>query len=48
VEQPCRRHLFQQDIGGGAIRKLSAGQQERDGAAEAIGQRVDFRRAPAA
>lgn len=34
--------------GGGAIGNLSAGQQERDGAAEAIGQRVDFRRAPAA
>ena len=48
VEYPCRRHLFQQDIGSGAIRNLSAGQQERDGAAEAIGQRVDFRRAPAA
>ena len=48
VEQPCRRHLFQQDIGGGAIGDVAAGQQERDGAAEAIGQRVDFRRAPAA
>jgi hypothetical protein len=41
-------HLVQQGIGGGAVGELAAGQQERDGAAEAIAQRVDFRRAPAA
>jgi hypothetical protein len=34
--------------GGGAVGDLAAGQQERDRAAEAIGQRVDFRRPSAA
>jgi len=38
----------EQGIGGGAVRHLAARQQERDRAAEAIGQRVDFRRPPAA
>lgn len=41
-------HLVEQRIGGGAVGDLAAGQQKRDGAAEAIGQRVDFSRAPAA
>jgi hypothetical protein len=41
-------HLVEQRIGGGAIGDLAARQQERDGAAEAIGQRVNFRRPPAA
>jgi hypothetical protein len=41
-------HLIEQCIGSGAVGDLAAGQQERDGAAEAIGQRVDFRRPPAA
>lgn len=40
-------YVVEQRIGGGAIRNLAAGQQERDRAAEAIGQRVDFRRPPA-
>lgn len=40
--------LVEQRIGGGAIGDLAAGQQERDGTAEAIGQRVNFRRPPAA
>ncbi len=41
-------HLVEQGIGGGAVRDLAAGQQECDRATEAIGQRVDFRRPPAA
>ena len=41
-------HLVEQGIGGSAVGDLAAGQQERDGSAEAIGQRVDFRRPPAA
>jgi hypothetical protein len=41
-------HLVEQGIGGGAVGDLAAGQQKGDRAAEAIGQRVDFRRAPAA
>jgi hypothetical protein len=40
--------LVEQRICGGAIRDLAAGQQEFDRAAEAISQRVDFRRPPAA
>src|ERR1700733_15093675 len=35
------RHLVEQRIGGGAVGDLAAGQQERDGAADAIGRRVD-------
>ena len=41
-------HLVEQGIGGSAVRHVAAGQQERDGAAEAIGQRVDFRGSSAA
>jgi hypothetical protein len=41
-------HLVEQGIGGGAVGDLAAGQQERDRTAEAIGQRVDLRRPPAA
>ena len=37
-------HLVEQGIGGGAVGDLAAGQQERDRAAEAIGQRMEFRR----
>ena len=32
----------EQGIGGNAVGHLAAGQQERDGTAEAVGQRVDF------
>jgi hypothetical protein len=39
--------LVEQDIGGDAVGYLTAGQQERDRAAEAVGQR-DLGRAPAA
>jgi hypothetical protein len=39
---------IEQDIGGDAVGYLTAGQQERDRAAEAVGQRVDLGRAPAA
>ena len=39
---------IEQSVGGDAVRDLAAGQQERDRAAEAIGQRVDFRRPPTA
>jgi len=35
--------VIEQTVGGDAIRDLATGQQERDRAAEAIGQRVDFR-----
>ena len=40
--------LVEQGIGGGAVGDLAAGQQEGDRAAEAVGQRVDFRGPPAA
>ena len=42
------RHLLQQDRSGGAIGDLSAGEQEGDGPAVAIGPRVDFGGAAAA
>jgi len=42
------RNLVEQGIGSNAIRDLAARQEERDRAAEAIGQRVDFRRPPTA
>ena len=42
-----RRHLVEQGVGGGAIGNLATGEQERDGAAEGVGQGVDLRR-PAA
>jgi hypothetical protein len=41
-------HLVEQRIGGSAVGDRAAGQQKRDRAAEAIDQRVDFRRPPAA
>jgi hypothetical protein len=41
-------HLIEQGIGGSAVGDLAAGQQEGDRAAEAIGQRMDFRRPSAA
>jgi len=41
-------NLVEQGIGSNAIRDLAARQEERDRAAEAIGQRVDFRRPPTA
>jgi hypothetical protein len=36
----------EQNLGSDAVRHLAAGQQERDRATEAIGQRVDFRGPP--
>ena len=48
VQDFGRADAIEQIIGGDAVRDLAAGQQERDRAAEAIGQRVDFRRPPAA
>jgi hypothetical protein len=36
----------EQNVGSDTVRHLAAGQQERDRATEAIGQRVDFRRPP--
>ncbi len=48
VQDPCCRHLVEQGVGGGAVCHLAAGQQERDGAAQAINQRVDFRGSPTA
>ncbi len=40
--------VVEQDIGGDAVGYLTASQQERDRAAEAVGQRVNFGRASAA
>lgn len=48
VQNFGRREVVEQGIGGNAVRDLAAGQQECDRAAEAIGQRVDLCRAPAA
>jgi len=41
-------HLVEQGVGGNTVSHMAAGQQERDRAAEAVGQRVDLRGAPAA
>ena len=43
VQDHSRGHPVEQGVGGSAIRHLAAGRQERHGAAEAIGQRMDFR-----
>ncbi len=48
VQDRSRGHLVEQGVGGSAIRHLAAGQQERHGVAEAVGQRVDFCRPPTA
>jgi len=42
------RHLLQQSRSGPAIGDLVSGEQEGDGPAVAIGQRVDFGRAASA
>lgn len=41
-------HLVEQGVGGNTARDLAASQQERDQTAEAIGERVELRGAPAA
>lgn len=41
-------HPVEQRVGGDTVRHLATGQEERDRAAEPIGERVDFRGAPAA
>ena len=41
-------HAFEQGIGRHAVGDLAAGQQEGDGTAETIGQRVDFDGSPVA
>ncbi len=41
-------HLVKERVSGGAVGHLAAGQDERDRAAEVVGERVDFRGAPAA
>jgi hypothetical protein len=43
VQDDGRGHPVEQGISGEAIGYLSAGQQERDRAAEAVGKRVDLR-----
>ena len=48
VQDHSRGHLVEQRVGSNAIRHLAASQQERDWAAEAIGQRMDFRGSPPA
>ena len=44
VQDFGRAEVIEQIVGGDTVRDLAAGQQERDRAAEAISQRVDFRR----
>ena len=41
-------HPVEERIGGDAVGHLAAGQEECDRAAEVVGERVDFRGAPAA
>ena len=48
VHNGAARHPVEQHIGGDAVRHLSTGQMERERAAEVVGERVDFRRPPAA
>ena len=48
MEDAGGRHLLQQDRSCRAISDLAAGEQEGDGPAVAVGQRVDFGRAAAA
>ena len=48
VKDGGRGHLVEQCIRGDAVRYLAAGQEERDRAAELIGECVDFRGAPTA
>ena len=48
VEDVGRGHLVEQRVGGDAIGYLAAGQEERDRAAESVGQRMDYCGAPAA
>ena len=43
-----RGEVIEQGVGGNAVGHLATGQQERDRAAEAVGQRVDFGGASAA
>ena len=43
-----RGYLIEQGVGGDAIGHLAAGQQERNGTAILIGQRMDFGGAPTA
>lgn len=48
VQDRGRGHLVEQGVGGNTVRHVAAGQHECRGAAEAIGQRVDFRGSPTA
>lgn len=48
MDEIGRGHLVEQRVGSHAVSHLAARQQERDGAAEAISQSVDFCRPPAA
>ena len=41
-------HLVEECVGSNAVGHLAASQEERDRAAELVGERVDFRGAPAA
>jgi hypothetical protein len=41
-------HLVEEYVGSNAVGHLTASQEERDRAAELVGERVDFRGAPAA
>ena len=43
-----RGHLIEERVGGDTVGDLAAGQEERDRAAEMVGERVDFRGAAAA
>lgn len=48
MHQIGRGHLIEQGVGGDTVGYLPSGQQERDGAAVLIGQRMDFGGASAA
>ena len=48
IQDPGPGHAVEQRVSGDAVRHVAAGQEERHRAAEMVGERVDFRGAPAA
>ena len=47
MQDRCRGHLLQQNIGGGTVSHLAARQQEGDGATGTVGKGVNLDRPPA-
>jgi hypothetical protein len=47
MQDRCRGHLLQQNIGRGTVSHLAARQQEGDGAAETVGKGVNLGRSSA-